>query len=434
MGLFSNITGAICTIDKDVDEILEHFNTPLYANEVYREDQKIKIAIEQLFSGGYVVPKDQDEIQEFRRKVEGVKNKKAHGFMFIMTLKCNFRCVYCYEPHDEIDMSKETADKCIDFLLQKITESQQKIVPIMFYGGEPLLQFPLIKYILERISEKLPKDVKISSSIITNGSLLTSENAKLFKDYNCSTIQITVDGTQETHNRMRPYASSKGSFDDIVRGLKVALEYFPVVSLRVNVDQANLNSVPELLNWLKDNNFQRPNLIINFGQIRATTEQSGKRGTFCISDYSWGKEFLRLTNIARDMGFKAHFGLPRLLFCGAYSKGSVVFDPEGNLVTCWEGIGDKRFIIGNVNSNPVYNQNAETFWKRNPLDFEKCKNCDIIGFCGGGCISSALSENGAMDSVSCPYYKQNFRELVELYTQQRIEDKMYRGVDFGGEK
>ncbi len=430
--LFSNLTGAIAVVDEELENILELFDNSVKAKAVYGENPVIKKAVEQLFMGGLIVDSKADEFGLLEKTINSIKDRKDYGFMFIMTLKCNFRCVYCYEEHRPIEMIQETAEKCIEFMLQKINESKQKTVSINFYGGEPLLKFDLIKCILETLENRLPEDTKITTSIITNASLLTPDIAQFLKKHNCTFAQITVDGVESIHNKMRPYADGGESFKDVIIGLKAALSYFHRVGLRINVDKTNLDKIPEFLDWLKDNNFQHENLMINFGQIHMVTDQSKCRGEFCISDYSWGNHILTLTKVAKEMGFKASFELPRLLFCGAYNKNSIIFNPDGTLITCWEGAGTKEdFIIGDINKESIYNENARTFWERTPLKFEKCRNCDIISFCGGGCISSAYFENGTFESVSCPYYKENFKELVEMYIQDKLEDEgAHHHVDF----
>ncbi len=436
IALFSNLTAAICVVDKELENILEMFKRPIKPKAVFGEDTTVKKAVEQLYIGGFIVNSNVDERKQLKKLMEQIKNKDEYGFMFIMTLKCNFRCVYCYEEHDPLELTQETADKCMEFMLSKIQKSKQKRISINFYGGEPLLKFDLIKYILETIEKKLPTDTTITTSIITNASLLTPSIAKFLKKYNCSFAQITIDGVEGIHNKMRPYANGDGSFWDVINGLKIAIDYFPRVGLRINVGNTNIYKVQEFLQWLKKNNFQCENLIISFGQIRSATEQSKKRGDFCISDYSWGKELLRLTKIAKNLNFNAQFEMPRIHYCGAYNKNSIIFNPDGTLITCWEGAGRREeFIIGDINKNPVYNKNAKIFWNRSPLNFEKCRNCDIISFCGGGCISSAYSENGTFNSVSCPYYKDNFKELVEVYIQDKLEDeKAHHRVDLGDVK
>ncbi len=430
--LFSNISGAIAVVDKELEGTLERFNIPLLAKEVYGKNPITKKAIEQLVLGGMLVRCGVNELSVFEKSMNAARNQGGYGFMFIMTLKCNFRCIYCYEEHKPLEMNQETADKCIEFVLQNIKESKQKKVNVNFYGGEPLLKFGLIKYILENLKKKLPEDILITTFIVTNASLLTSDAAQILKEHNCMFAQITVDGIENIHNRMRPYADGTGSFKDVIKGLRIALNSFPNVALRVNIDKTNINKVPEFLQWLKSNNLQHKNLIIGFGQIRTATEQSGRRGEFCIPEYSWGKEFLRLTKMAKEKGFKTYFELPRLLYCGAYKKNNVIFNPDGTLINCWEGAGTTDdFIIGDVNKDPIYNEKAKIFWDRSPLQFEKCRNCDIISFCGGGCISSAYFENGTFDSVSCPYYKEKFKELVEVYIKDKLEDEgAHCHVDF----
>jgi uncharacterized protein len=421
--LFSNLTSAIGVADKELLALLGEFSTPKKSFQVHRNNLMKKNAIIALLQNGFLVPEHFNESMHFREGFEKLQSSGSHSFMFVMTMDCNFSCVYCYEKRRNLKLDKETADKCIEYAVGRIKEKKQESVRISFYGGEPLLEFEMIKYIMQQFKQKLDEKMKFSTGIVTNGSLLTKEVAVFLKENNCDSVQITLDGMPKMHNQRRPYRGGKPSFEDIVIGLKNALDNLPNVVLRLNLDKSNIDQVNQLLEFLKGNGIKTSNLHISFGHVHSTTENTKGYEAKCIPNYEFGKEMMQLTKMARLHGFRANFTIPRMLFCGSYTNGGVIFNPDGTIASCWEGVCEKDYEIGSIHSEPVFNSHADTFRKRNPMDFEKCRKCDIVAFCGGGCISAAKSENGTFNSVACPYYKENFKELVTLYIKDCLENK-----------
>ncbi|MEA1994447.1 MAG: radical SAM protein [Euryarchaeota archaeon] len=430
--IFSNLTGSAAVMDSEVEEILDSFESPVYLKDVCKNDPLCEKAVNELLSEGMLIEEGIDEYSRVKDTIDKIRRSRKYSFMFVLTTRCNFNCIYCYEDKTPLDMTWRTAEKCIDFIEDRVKETGQKNVNISPYGGEPLLKFDLIKRILNTLRERLP-DTEITTSIITNGSLLTEERAEFLRGYNCKFVQITIDGPKRVHDKRRPYKNGSSSFEDVVRGLKVALDNIERVSLRINVDKNNVKHVQDFLEYLNSNNINKPNMNVSFGKTHATTKASMSYKKHCIPLHEWGKEFIKLFKLSQEMGFKSILPLPRFLYCRAYIKNDLMFNPDGNLVPCLEAAGNcpEEFIVGNIFDDPVYNSNADKFFKRSPLDFEKCRNCDIIAFCGGGCIPFAYAENDTLNSVSCPFYKYIFKDMAEIYIQNCLSDKsMYRKVDF----
>ena len=150
-----------------------------------------------------------------------------------LTQSCNFRCSYCVysDLHNEANrehsakrMSFETAKKAVDFLLEHSRDSER--VSIGFYGGEPLLEFKLIKKIIE-YSDKAFDGKEYSYTITTNGSLLTEQIVAYLAEHRVNTM-ISLDGPKEIHNISRRFtANGKGSFDTVIENIKMIAEKFP---------------------------------------------------------------------------------------------------------------------------------------------------------------------------------------------------------------
>ena len=114
---------------------------------------------------------------------------------FFVTNKCNGRCKYCYETHGTLSMNYEAADFAISYLVKHY----KHIVNISFFGGEPLINFDTIKYIVEKLNDTIIVD---KYSIVTNAVLLDDDMLK-FMANNDFSITISLDGPAPIHDALR---------------------------------------------------------------------------------------------------------------------------------------------------------------------------------------------------------------------------------------
>lgn len=163
-----------------------------------------------------------------------------------LTQQCNFRCDYCtYAPkdfeyqrsHSAKKMSLELALRAVDFLVRHSRNQQE--VCIGFYGGEPLLQFNLIREIVA-YAENAFEGKTLKYTITTNGSLFTTEIAAFFKKHNID-VMVSLDGTPEIHDRSRRFAATgKGTYSTIEKNLidikKNDPEFYKNIHFNVVVD------------------------------------------------------------------------------------------------------------------------------------------------------------------------------------------------------
>lgn len=139
-----------------------------------------------------------------------------------VTQNCNLRCDYCAysgKYHNRIHankrMSFSTAKQAIDFAISHSGFSRE--LAIGFYGGEPLLEFELIKQIVAYIKEVYPEK-NVRYGLTTNATLLTDEVAHFFQE-NDFQVVISIDGPKEIHDLQRRFANGHGSFDVVMENL-----------------------------------------------------------------------------------------------------------------------------------------------------------------------------------------------------------------------
>lgn len=141
-----------------------------------------------------------------------------------VTEGCNLRCLYCVHQeqnkenrnHGSLQMTRETAFAAIDFLAENSRKSKQ--VTLGFYGGEPLLNFPVIRESVE-YAKKVFKDKPLQFNMTTNGTLVTPEIAKFLAE-NRVVVKVSIDGPEGVHNRYRKTIAGEGSFSQVKEGLQ----------------------------------------------------------------------------------------------------------------------------------------------------------------------------------------------------------------------
>jgi uncharacterized protein len=155
-------------------------------------------------------------------------NNNLKQIVLNVTESCNLRCRYClysgsysYErQHSSRKMSFITAKKAVDFFIEHSKKSEKR--SIAFYGGESLVNYPLIKKIIESV-----KEIKnFRFYLTTNGTLLNEEIIRFLAENNV-TLSISLDGPEKLHDRYRVFPDQKGSFKKIIEGVNKIIEISP---------------------------------------------------------------------------------------------------------------------------------------------------------------------------------------------------------------
>lgn len=169
--------------------------------------------------------------------IEEYLTHKLKGFYLNITSQCNLSCDYCIfggayanQAHlQNQQMTWEIAQKAIDFFLSRASEDET--LRIDFFGGEPLIAFPLMKRIVGTLKERLkPRQQEMKIYISSNGTLMNEAIADFLIE-NQINLQISIDGEKETHDSKRKFKTTReGSFDTILNNMKYIFdrdaEYF----------------------------------------------------------------------------------------------------------------------------------------------------------------------------------------------------------------
>ncbi len=163
-----------------------------------------------------------------------------------ITRTCNLRCIHCYaDSHAEKYPGELTWEQCcavIDDLAEYGASA------LLLSGGEPLLH-PRLPDILARATER-----GLKVTISTNGTRITPEYARLFKQLGVAYVGISLDGIGEVHDAFR---GVKGAFDHAIRGFRLCEEAGQKTGLRLTLTRNNVQSMEQILNFIEEQNIRR---------------------------------------------------------------------------------------------------------------------------------------------------------------------------------
>lgn len=167
-----------------------------------------------------------------------------------VTHNCNLDCVYCYQKHDSNNrMSYETACRCIDWIFNNIPTDMNG-VEVSFIGGEPLIEFELIKRVYEYTRANYGDIDNVIFYATTNGTLLTDELKKWFQEHRDTfVLGLSLDGLPDTHNHNR-----SNSYDLI--DTNFFLETWPFQGIKMTISDYSLNNLADSIIFLHNLGFK----------------------------------------------------------------------------------------------------------------------------------------------------------------------------------
>ncbi|MFH1678575.1 MAG: radical SAM protein, partial [Candidatus Omnitrophota bacterium] len=219
---------------------------------------------------GVVVKDEREEkekLEDFFRQLKYEPDTVAFEVTILTTYKCNFRCVYCFEESvkQDVFLDKQTSEQIINWLIKRAEKRGYKSIFIVFYGGEPLLNTGPIDYIGQEMKEWAEANgVRFNFAIITNGSLINPAMIDKWRETGLDCVRVSLDGDKEAHDKKRPFAHGRGSFDVIIKNIKSIIDKVQI-GIAGNFDTENLESIPRLLDYL-----EQEGLLAKMGRIGFT--------------------------------------------------------------------------------------------------------------------------------------------------------------------
>ncbi len=372
---------------------------------------------ETLYNLGFLVHSLEEEQQEMLSFFYEMNNvDRSAKYIVVLNLECNLRCKYCFEGKrkGKFHLSKDTATQFVDFAIKRNDLSKKEEIKIVFYGGEPLLSLETIIDISHKMRAYAEqKAVKYSFTLVTNGTLLTTEVVKILTPLGLKGAKVTLDGPKYIHDRYRPFKSGRGSFDLILSNIKKVCA-MTHIQIGGNYTQNHYREFPLLLDYLSENGLTPDKIsVIKFDPVISESNEFAPPDFHdgCDSpNEPWIAEatlFLREEVLRRGYGTQKVMPIP----CMVELIDSLVVNYDGTLYKCPGMIGRKNCCIGNITDGLIdYNKShGIDAWKN-----EECLECSFLPLCFGGCRYMKLIHAGEMNGVICQkeYFEKTLRQLV----------------------
>lgn len=349
---------------------------------------------------------------------------------------CNLRCKYCFASTGDFGegrklMTFETGKAAIDFLLNN--SGDRVNLELDFFGGEPLMNFDVVKQIVAYARSKEKEYNKnFRFTITTNGMLLTDDKID-FINKEMSNVVLSIDGRKEVNDRLRVRVDGSGCYDKILEGYKNLVskrgdkDYY----VRGTYTKYNLDFSNDVMH-LYD---------LGFDQVSVEPVMADENMPYAITDDdvdAISKEYEvlaeKLEEIREDGGFCNFFhfmldldqgpcAIKRLRGCGSGNE-YVAITPDGDIYPCHQFVGIPEFKMGNLEEGTFDNSIKERFAKTHVYAKEDCKKCWAKFYCSGGCNANNFLYEGDIlkaHKLSCKLQKKRLECAIMLQIKRHLE-------------
>lgn len=388
------------TKDKDIffDHIKSLFADKYSEKDIYEAWQEIKHLEDEglLFS--------QDDYEQYASDLHEYRGIKA--LCLHVSHDCNMRCKYCFASTGDFGtgrllMDEDTAKSAIDFLVEN--SAGRRNLEVDFFGGEPLMNFDVVKKTVEYArSIEAKKNKHFRFTITTNALALTDEKMKYINE-NFDNVVLSIDGRKEINDQMRKLPDGKGTYDFILDKIKkmVMLRGDKSYYVRGTFTHHNLDFAKDVLHLAGEGfkNISVEPVVAPKDMDYAITDSDL---TVIMKEYEiLTREYIKRREEGKGFNF-FHFMIDldqgpcirrRLTGCGA-GYDYIAVTPEGNIYPCHQFVGIDGFLMGNVKSKSLNREIANKFMNSNIYTKDECSKCWARYYCSGGCAANAYNFNG----------------------------------------
>ena len=432
--LMNTLTDAQLVVSTDVADLLDC--SPGLAEGAL--DAEARQAFDLLTENGFLVESRDADRRAFTDHIRTVKSDSSELHITVLTtLQCNFACDYCFQgDHGDYNkfaqkMSPEMAVRVAGWIERELDRVRPERLVITFFGGEPLLNLPAMYQIAERMwAASTDRGVRMMTSIITNGLLLTDEVVDRMLPLGLKGVKVTLDGDRDTHNQMRPLRGGQGTFDRIIENVRRVAARVPI-SIGGNFDEQTSGSFPALLDFLREQDFADALVKVNFkpvvrtqapvpapakgilpltlvssdnkplgGTCMTSAGAGGGAGKACDSCNFLDDEMTRLRTEIKGHGFPTPDGVHNGP-CHVHMQHAHTIGPDGSLYACPGFTGELSASTGHIDDrrDPLRERARAQFDALDP--WKDCGDCAFIPVCAGGCLVASHTELGDMNLPTC---------------------------------
>ena len=446
--VLDTVSGSVHTVDEVAYDIIEAYKTHTEEEivelilsryqgreDVTREDILECIAdVRALEESGKLFTEDKYEAlaKDYKNNSKVVKALCLH-----VAHTCNLNCSYCFASQGKYHgeralMSFEVGKRALDFLIEN--SGTRKNLEVDFFGGEPSLNFDVVKRLVEYAREvegKYGKNFRFTYT--TNGMILTDEMID-FVNRECHNVVLSLDGRKEVNDHFRRDYMGRGSYDTIVPNFQKLVKsrggkgYY----VRGTFTHNNVDFTNDLFH-MADLGFTELSMepvVCPPGDPYALTEEDMPK---LFEQYEiLAKEMLKRKKEGRPFTFY-HYMLDlkngpciykRITGCGSGTEYMAV-TPWGELFPCHQFVGDEKYSLGNVFDGVKNTEVQDGFRSCNSYSREKCRDCWAKLYCSGGCAANAYHATGSINGVyeyGCELFKKRIECAVMMQVAEAEEE------------
>ncbi|HPZ06745.1 MAG TPA: radical SAM protein [Candidatus Eremiobacteraeota bacterium] len=346
----------------------------------------------------------------------GLTDGQSHqkSLYLLLSQSCNQACIYClngrktYRKDEKLIMSEDIACTAVKSALSTIADHGR--MEVVFFGGEPLLNWPLAKKIINYCETELKPanpEKTIAYHLTTNLTIFPDDLIETAKKYNM-TFLVDIDGPEEIHNKSRPFVDGRGSFRNTAENIDKLVREGLHVALRATVTSINDSFMMDIAKTHKELGgsgcaFVPLNPVDSDGKLlplslcpspekfKKGLKEVFHSGLWDVKDlYPFNEYLARLKPFYRNQ-----WG------CGAPFGNTPVVTVTGEIYSCIYLVGNKKYKVGHILKND--------FPRREVVDYmlsvvdvdyrSKCSKCNFRYLCGGGCPVGIFSIEGHREAT-----------------------------------
>ena len=296
--------------------------------------------------------------------------KVVTTYTILPTTGCNARCFYCYEQGTRpVTMTAETASQVVRYI---VAHRGDEKITLRWFGGEPLVNAKVIDQICTELNGQ---GVPFRSEMTTNGYLFDADMVQRAKNlWQLQKVQITLDGTAQTYNRVKAYVyQGVNAFERVLENIGQLIAVGIRVLIRLNVDKHNIGEMAELAELLHQHFGSNEHLSVYSHELFGERTPEDNATLFAqrmqLEQQIAKHGILRIKELPKDI---------HLNQCMADNDGSVVIAPDGHLGKC-EHFIDREFF-GHIDSEERDMAIIRKFKERR-AEIEACATCPFYPQC-----------------------------------------------------
>ena len=414
-------------------EMLKKYANDSTVNE--KEIDEVFDDIQELIIQKKLFTKDtfEDKAFDFKKRNTVIKALCLH-----VAHTCNLNCEYCFASQGKYHgeralMSFEVGKRAIDFLIEN--SAGRRNLEVDFFGGEPLMNFEVVKQIVKyarSIEGKFNKNFRFT--LTTNGVALNDEVID-FANKEMHNVVLSLDGRKEVHDNLRKTITGKGSYDIIVPKFQEFVKrrggknYY----IRGTFTHNNVDFTNDIFHMAD----------LGFRELSMEPVVCDPNEKYALTQEDLPKLFEQYEILAKDMLRREEQGDPitfyhymidlqhgpciykRISGCGSGTEYMAV-TPWGDLYPCHQFVGEEKFCLGNIYDGVTNQKLVEDFKCCNAYARPECKNCFAKLYCSGGCAANAYHATGDIKGVynyGCELFKKRIECAIMMQVAKQDMSK-----------